>query len=206
MSTTTRTAFKQDTKIALLQAGMSIMLEKGYTNTGIQEVLSSLGVPKGSFYHYFESKENFAVAIIQHLDQEYSADLMRTLRNPHQTPLQRLTTFCQTGKECFLSQECRKGCLIGNLSQEMSDQSETLRKELSSVMSKRLAMFSRCIEEGQKLGEINRACPPHKLAEMFMYGWSGAVMHAKTVKTAEPMETFIDLTFTHFLKASATNT
>ncbi len=71
----TRLATKQDTKTALLQAGMDIMLEKGYSNTGIQEVLSSLGVPKGSFYHYFESKESFAVAIIQHFDQEYSAEL-----------------------------------------------------------------------------------------------------------------------------------
>ena len=82
----TKLAAKQDTKIALIQAGMDIMLEKGYTNTGIQEVLSSLSVPKGSFYHYFESKENFAVAIIQHVDQEYSATLLRLLRNPEQTP------------------------------------------------------------------------------------------------------------------------
>src|SRR5277367_5946685 len=118
----TKLAAKQDTKIALLQAGTAIMLEKGYNNTGIQEVLSSLGVPKGSFYHYFESKENFAVAIIQHLDQEYSAYLLRTLRNPQETPLARLKTYCLSGKQDFLSQECRKGCLIGNLSQEMSDQ------------------------------------------------------------------------------------
>jgi TetR/AcrR family transcriptional repressor of nem operon len=189
---TTRAATKQDTKIALIQAGMSIMLEKGYTNTGIQE---------GSFYHYFESKENFAVAIIQHLDQEYCAGLMRTLRNPQETPLQRLRTYCESGKEGFLSQACRKGCLIGNLSQEMSDQSEILRKELSGAMSKRLALFTRCIEEGQKLGEINQVCAPDKLAELFICGWSGAVMHAKTVKNVEPMENFIDLTFNHFLKA-----
>jgi TetR/AcrR family transcriptional repressor of nem operon len=197
----TKLAAKQDTKIALIQAGMDIMLEKGYSNTGIQEVLSSLGVPKGSFYHYFESKENFAVAIIQHVDQEYSAALLRALRNPQETPLQRLKTYCESGKQSFLSQECRKGCLIGNLSQEMSDQSETLRKELSTVISKRLALFTRCIEEGQKLGEINAVCSASKLAELFNSGWSGAVAHAKTVKNIEPMETFIDLMFNHFLKA-----
>jgi TetR/AcrR family transcriptional repressor of nem operon len=194
-------AAKQDTKIALIQTGMDIMLEKGYTNTGIQEVLSALSVPKGSFYHYFDSKENFAVAIIQHFDQEYSAALLRTLRNPDETPLQRLKTYCETGKQNFLSQECRKGCLIGNLSQEMSDQSETLRKELSTVISKRTALFARCIEEGQKNGEITKACSASKLAEFFNNGWGGSVAHAKTVKNVEPMETFIELVFNCFLKA-----
>ncbi len=196
----TRLATKQDTKIALLQAGMDIMLEKGYSNTGIQEVLLSLAVPKGSFYHYFQSKENFAVGIIQHFDQEYSAELLRVLRNPKESRLQRLKTYCESGKLSFLSQKCRKGCLIGNLSQEMSDQSETLRKELSIVMTKRLALFAQCIEEGQKEGEINQVCSANKLAELFVDGWNGAVMHAKTVKNIQPMETFIDLMFNHFLK------
>ncbi len=98
----TKVAAKQDTKTALLQAGMDVMFEKGYSNTGIQEVLSSLGVPKGSFYHYFESKENFAVEIIRYFDKGYTADLIAVLQNPAETPLQRLRTFCETGKNiCF---------------------------------------------------------------------------------------------------------
>jgi len=198
---TSKSATKQDTKVALLEAGMDIMLEKGYTNCGIQEVLSSLGVPKGSFYHFFDSKENFAVAIIQHYDQIYSAALLRTLRNPQQTPLQRLRTYCETGKEMFLSKECRKGCLIGNLSQEMSDQSETLRKVLSTVMLKWRDVFAQCIEEGQNIGEITKVCSADQLAELLNAGWGGAVMRAKTVKTVEPMEIFIDLMFNNFLKA-----
>lgn len=202
MSSSSRVAAKQDTRIALLEAGMDIMLEKGYTNTGIQEVLSSLGVPKGSFYHFFDSKENFAIEIIRHYDQIYTAGLLRTLRNPQETPLQRLKSYCETGKQGFLSRECRKGCLIGNLSQEMSDQSEALRKELSTVMAKWRDLFAKCIEEGQNTGEITKVCSADRLAEMFNSGWGGAVMRAKTVKTVEPMETFIELMFDHFLKAA----
>jgi TetR/AcrR family transcriptional repressor of nem operon len=134
------------------------------------------------------------------LDQEYSAYLLRTLRNPQETPIQRLKTYCQSGMKDFLSQECRKGCLIGNLSQEMSDQSEILRKELSAVMDKRLNVFTQCIEEGQKLGEISKICSANKLAELFICGWSGAMMHAKTVKNVHPMEIFIELMFNYFLK------
>jgi TetR/AcrR family transcriptional repressor of nem operon len=183
---------------------MSIMLEKGYSNTGIQEVLSSLGVPKGSFYHYFDSKENFAVAIIRHFDEEFSGELLRILTNSQETPLRRLRTYGETGKRALLSDECRKGCLIGNLSQEMSDQSEILRKELSIVINKRLGLFTQCIEEGQKLGEITQVASADRLAEHLMCGLSGAVTQAKTLKNIEPMENFIDLMFNHFLKARKT--
>src|SRR5271170_3765939 len=127
---------KQDTRTALLKVGMDMMLAKGYTNTGVQEVLNALNVPKGSFYHYFDSKENYAVEIIRHFDLEYASNLMSVLRNPQQTPLERLRAYCETGKAMFVAQDCCKGCLIGNLSQEMADQSEILRKELSRVMGK----------------------------------------------------------------------
>jgi TetR/AcrR family transcriptional regulator, transcriptional repressor for nem operon len=197
---TTKLATRQDTRTALLQAGMDVMLEKGYSNTGIQEVLSSLGVPKGSFYHYFESKENFAIAIIEHFDQECSESVRTMLKDQQKTPLQRLYNYCQNGKQGFLSQECRKGCLIGNLSQEMSDQSETLRKVLSAVMTKRQDLFADCIKEGQKLGEISQDWPADKLAEYFISSWSGAFMSAKTVKNIEPLDTFIDLMFNQVLK------
>lgn len=66
------------------------MLDKGYRNTRIQEVLTALKVPKGSFYHYFDSKETFAVEVMRHFDRTYSAKNMRTLRNPNKTPIQRL--------------------------------------------------------------------------------------------------------------------
>ncbi len=193
-----KVAGKQEVRIALLEVGMDMMLEKGYTNTGIQEVLSVLSVPKGSFYHYFESKENYTVEIIRHFDQGYSADLVRILRNPKQTPLERLKTYCETTKMKLIAQDCRKGCLIGNLSQEMADQSEVLRKELSKVMSKWRNMFAACIEEGQKTGEITSAFSADELAEMFASGWGGAVMRAKTVKTIDPLDVFLKLMFEFF--------
>lgn len=196
-----KVAGKQEVRIALLEVGMDMMLEKGYTNTGIQEVLSVLSVPKGSFYHYFESKENFAVEIIRHFDQGYSADLVRTLRNPKHTPLERLKAYCEWTKTKLVAQDCRRGCLIGNLSQEMADQSEVLRKELSKVMSKWRSMFAACIEEGQKTGEITSKFSADELAEIFASAWGGAVMRAKTLKTIEPLDVCLKLMFDDFLKA-----
>jgi TetR/AcrR family transcriptional repressor of nem operon len=197
----TKVSNKQDTKTALLQVGMQVMMEKGYTNTGIQEVLAALSIPKGSFYHHFDSKETFAVEIIHYFDHDYSANISRILRNPKQTPLERLRTYCNENKAMLAAQECRKGCLIGNLSQEMADQSEVLRKELSLVMNKWRDMFAACIEEGQAAGEITKKHSAQELAEVVSAGWSGSVMRAKTLKSTEPLDTFVNVIIDDFLRA-----
>ena len=112
---------KQDTRTNLIEAGMQRMLEKGYTNTGIQEVLDAVSVPKGCFYHYFESKEDFALQIIDYFDESNSGDLHTLLTDERFAPLTRLKQYCLEKRETILSWQCRKGCLIGNLSQEMAD-------------------------------------------------------------------------------------
>jgi TetR/AcrR family transcriptional repressor of nem operon len=196
---TGKVAAKLDTKMALLEVGMDMMLERGYTNTGIQEVLNALSVPKGSFYHYFESKETYAVEIIRHYDLDFSVSLMRVLRNPEQTPIERLRTFCANGRANFAAQNCRKGCLVGNLSQEMSDQSEALRHELSKVMGKWCDLFAACIDEGQKMGGITNERSARELAEFFLLSWGGAVMWSKTLKSVGPIDVFMRLIFEDLL-------
>ena len=196
----TSTGATRDTKNILLEAGMSVMFEKGYTNTGIQEVLSSVGVPKGSFYHYFESKEDFAVQIIRHVEENYAATLNSFLRDPERSPVNRLRNLCETKKNDLLEQSCRRGCLIGNLSQEMADQSEVLRKELARVMARWRDMYAACIDEGQSLGEINKNASAEQYAEFFLCGWEGAIMRAKTQKEISPLEVFIEVIFAQVLK------
>src|ERR1700677_1974469 len=102
-------AVKTDTRTALLEAGKEIMLEKGYSNTSIQEVLSATGVPKGSFYHYFASKEDFALKIIEYKDQTCGAELAKQLKNPSVSPLNRLKNYCKEGKKAATDLDCRKG-------------------------------------------------------------------------------------------------
>jgi TetR/AcrR family transcriptional repressor of nem operon len=195
-----KVASKQDTRQALLEAGMKIMLEKGYTNTGIMEVLSSVGVPKGSFYHFFESKEDFALAIIAAFDDMYTTKVSKFLNDPSVPPLRRIKNYCLDVKKTLAEQQCRKGCLVGNLSQEMSDQSEVLRAALSKVMAKRRDLLANCIKEGQKLGEISNAHSADEWAELVQCGWDGAVLRTKTRKELEPIEVFIKLMFDTVLK------
>lgn len=192
---------KESTKSQLLEAGVEIMLEKGYNNTGIMEVLQKVGVPKGSFYYYFDSKEDFGLQIINYFEQSYTEKLRDSLNDKSKSPLQRLKLYCEASKKHLESQQCRKGCLIGNLSQEMADQSEVLRKRLEEVMCGWRERFADCIAEGQKLGEIPNHFDARECAEFFLSGWEGAVMRSKTAKNTNPQNSFIKIMFNHVLKA-----
>jgi TetR/AcrR family transcriptional regulator, transcriptional repressor for nem operon len=196
----TATRETPDTKSRLIDAGMAVMFEKGYTNTGIQEVLSSVGVPKGSFYHYFDSKEDFAIKIIARVEENYAGLLDGYFLDSSLTPLNRLRKYFEEKTVAMQEQRCSRGCLIGTLSQEMADQSEVLRVELARVMQRWRNKYAACIEEGQTIGEINKQLSPQTVAEALLCGWEGAIMRSKTQKTVEPMEAFVKVMFDHVLR------
>jgi TetR/AcrR family transcriptional repressor of nem operon len=191
---------KESTKTQLLDAGIEIMVEKGYNNTGIMEVLQSTGVPKGSFYYYFDSKEDFGLQIINHFDCFYQKKLNESLGDTTKTPVERLIAYCDSTTQSLQQNACRKGCLIGNLSQEMADQSEVFRQRLQEIMIEWRAQFADCIKQGQDAGEITVEFDSVSLAEYFQSGWSGAVMRAKTMKSTEPLGTFTKIFFSTVIK------
>jgi TetR/AcrR family transcriptional repressor of nem operon len=186
---------KTGIKKELLEAGMKIMQEKGYTNGGLQQVLDAVGVPKGSFYHYFESKEVFALEIIQHYDCNYTEAVLSCLRDPSHSPLERMRNYCLAGREKVDRGSCTSGCLIGNLSQEMASQSERLREKLDEVFIRWRDLFAAAIEEGQAWTEIDARYAPVELAEIFLSGWEGALLRAKSTQSTGPIDNFIKLVF-----------
>jgi TetR/AcrR family transcriptional regulator, transcriptional repressor for nem operon len=103
--------------------------------------------------------------------------------------------------QMFEANQCRKGCLIGNLSQEMSDQSEALRARLEEVLTKWRNKFAQCIKEGQDRGQITKAIDHVQLAEFFLCGWNGAILRAKTTKTTTPQKAFMQVMFEQILPA-----
>ncbi len=195
-----QTVAKESTKVLLLERGMDIMLEKGYNNTGIMEVLQATGVPKGSFYHYFESKEDFGLQIINHFEQSHREKLERTISNRQVNPIERLQSYCNLGIENFLNHKCRKGCLIGNLSQEMADQSEVFRKRLLEIQTETSKRFIECFQEAIESGLVSQRFDSHDLAELFQAAWNGATTRAKTCKTVDPMQSFVRIMFDSILK------
>jgi TetR/AcrR family transcriptional regulator, transcriptional repressor for nem operon len=191
---------KESTKLQLLEAGIDIMIEKGYNNTGIMEVLQKTGVPKGSFYYYFDSKEEFGLQIINYFNDNIIAKKRIPLEDKSVPPLQRLRNYCEEVRRMLEQNECRRGCLIDNLSQEMADQSEVFRNRLKEIGDESNAIVAACIAEGQGSGEIPECYDSAELAEFFVCSMKGAMGRSKILKNTEPLKIFTHVMFDYFLK------
>src|SRR3954465_14067229 len=121
---------KESTKTVLLETGKSVFLAKGYNNSGIEAILHAAGVPKGSFYYYFVSKEDFGLQVLNRFAEEIQDNFERSLGDTTLPPLERLKRYFEDVCIRLEARECRNGCLVGNLSQELADQSEAFRVRL----------------------------------------------------------------------------
>jgi TetR/AcrR family transcriptional repressor of nem operon len=181
-----------ETRQALIQAGLEILTERGYSAVGIDPILRSVNVPKGSFYHYFKSKEAFGQALIEAYGEYFARKLDRFLLNTDVTPLQRLRNFIDDASQGMARHAFRRGCLAGNLGQEMSLLPESFREQLSGVFEDWQQRTARCLRDAQQQNEIPADLDCEHLAAWFWIGWEGAVLRAKLEASTRPLEIFAE--------------
>lgn len=186
---------KEKTKDLLLEAGKKIFLEKGYNNSGIESIVQAVGVPKGSFYYYFASKEEFGLQVLDRFAQCIGERQEHILADSSVPALDRLRQYCETVSEALESDECRKGCLVGNLSQEMADQSELFRARLEEIFESWVDRYASCLLEAQHAGEFPVDLDVHEVAEFWLNSWQGAILRAKSMRSAAPLRTFLTVMF-----------
>ncbi|HWE35819.1 MAG TPA: TetR family transcriptional regulator C-terminal domain-containing protein [Isosphaeraceae bacterium] len=191
---------RETTKTTLLEAGKKLFLEKGYNHAGIEAILQEAGVPKGSFYHFFESKEDFGLQVIDHFASAYEVEIERHLGDEALSPLDRLRDYYEVKCVRLQSQECRGGCLAGKLSQEMADQSEAFRDRLDTVFRRWVDRHAECLKQAQAAGELSPDIDPRELAEFWLSSWQGAVLRAKTIRSTAPLRTFLNVMFRSVLQ------
>jgi TetR/AcrR family transcriptional regulator, transcriptional repressor for nem operon len=194
---------KEKTKDLLLEAGKKTFLEKGYNNSGIEAILQTAGVPKGSFYYYFSSKEDFGLKVLDRFAECIGERQERILADSSVSPLDRLRHYCETVSEALESDECRKGCLVGNLSQEMADQSEVFRARLEEIFESWVDRYAACMLEAQQAGELPSDLDVHEVSEFWLNSWQGAILRAKTMRSALPLRTFLAVMFGTVLQTQA---
>lgn len=163
------------------------MHSRGFVNTGLKEILEAAGVPKGSFYFYFKSKEDFGQALVEHLSEFVSAFLNRHLDNRSLPPLDRLMGFFDASCALYEKNGFRGGCPIGNLSLEMSDLSEPMRVKLAGALSKMRTAIRKCLAESQERGELDKKWDPGDLALFMLNAWEGALIDMKVSKSMAPL-------------------
>jgi TetR/AcrR family transcriptional repressor of nem operon len=194
---------KETTRATLLEAGKRVFLERGYNNSGIELVLQAAGVPKGSFYYYFESKEDFGLQVLNQFAEDMRANFERFQQDQGVRPLERLRRYFEEVCVRLDSQECRNGCLVGNLSQEMAGQSEKFRVRLEEIFEGCRDRYAGCLQAAQDAGEIAPDLDVQELAEFCLSSWQGAILRAKAARNTRPIRIFIDIVFGIVLRTPA---
>lgn len=186
-------------KEGLCDAGLELVYRQGFAATGVQEITAAAGVPKGSFYNYFDSKEDFAVQLIGLYVERACAHLKAVLVDGPGTPLARLAALYDGWIDDFSSGADTKGCFVANLTQEMATRNPTLRAALASGYETLLHDYTQCLNEAQEAGEIAADEDPSALAPFIYNAWQGAVLQAKAEARADPLRAFRDRVFSKLL-------
>jgi len=174
----------------IIRRGAEIIHLKGYHATGLQEILESAGVPKGSFYFYFRSKEDFGIEIIDFFSSLIEGFFARFLNDATEPPLGRVAKLMDFYSSLFKKQGYSLGCPIGNLSLEMSDTNERFRKRLNDSVTRLIRLLESCLEEAKRDESVPAELDTAEAARFIFYGFEGAVLHTKVLIDPAPIKTF----------------
>lgn len=184
-----------ETRQRLLTAGRSLMVTKGYTAVGLAEIVAMAGVPKGSFYYYFDSKEDFGQTMLADYFQQYAARADASLSGPG-TARERLLAHFSGWASSQSSEDLSGRCIATKLGAEVCDLSEGMRRVLDQGAKHNVARLSRTIEDGLADKSIRCDLPAPVLAKALYELWSGASLMAKLDGTSGPFDTAMTFTKT----------
>lgn len=179
-----------DTRVALIRGGTAILTERGFTASGIDGILKQVGIPKGSFYYYFDSKEAFVREIINYYGRYFARKLDHWLLDESLAPLARIQAFIDDAARGMARYDFKRGCLVGNLGQEINVLPDDYRRQLSDILIEWQQRVARCLGLARDCGQLSAQADCKALAEYFWIGWEGAVMRARLAKSAQPLARF----------------
>jgi len=182
------------TKQKLIEAGLRMLLQQGYNDLGIQALLDATGTPKGSFYHHFKDKEDFALQVIDTYMAQVHQVLDMTLSDQKVPPLARVRGFFEAVQQSYKG-EGYMGCLLGGLGQELSGISETFRKKVEECISTIAKRLAACLEEARKQGEIASDSNPRQMANLLVDCWEGAALRSRLRRSPSSLNAMLDFYF-----------
>jgi TetR/AcrR family transcriptional regulator, transcriptional repressor for nem operon len=179
-----------------------MLLQLGYNDLGIQAVLEATGTPKGSFYHHFRDKEDFALQVIDEYMREVHAGLEACLCDDAFPPVDRVRRFFEMSEEKY-RQEGYMGCLLGGLGQELSGASEVFRHRIEECFSVIAGRIAGCLEIARSNGEIPADADTHRLATLLVDCWEGAALRSRLRRNGAPLMEMLDFYFESVISAGA---
>ena len=184
---------KKHSKEEIIANGLELIREKGYNNTGVEDILKANSIPKGSFYNFFKSKEDFGIKAIQYYTDQQIDRISEILANKDFSPMDRLRIFYQNNIDFNVEEGCRKGCLIGNMAQEMGGINSAIGEQAEASLRSQVELIKACIMEGQRLGEIREDYSAHDLADTIHNSFYGFILRSKASREKKHFELFMDM-------------
>jgi TetR/AcrR family transcriptional regulator, transcriptional repressor for nem operon len=178
----------------LLDEGLSLLLTHGYNSLGVQALLQAADVPKGSFYHHFRSKQDFALAVIDRYMDEVHAGLDVCLNASDCPPLQRIRRFFELSRDKY-GRDGYLGCMLGGLGQELSGVNETFRSKIEGCFSHIAERFAACIAQARAAGEVPAEMDPREAADLLLNCWEGAALRSRLWRDPMPLNAVLDFCF-----------
>jgi len=190
---------RESLKEPILAAALKVLHQRGFNATGVQDITDAAGVPKGSFYNHFESKEALG---IEALDRYWEGALssLKMLEDEEVAPVVRLKAYFHRLNLMARKSEYRPGCFIGNLGAEMSDQSPMFRKRLAVIFATWSRAIEACVKEAQADGSMRRDLDAKTIASFLLNSWEGAVLRSKVDRGQGPLDGFEKVVFTALAK------
>jgi TetR/AcrR family transcriptional regulator, transcriptional repressor for nem operon len=171
----------------LLESGLEQFHSRGYHNCSVDDITRAAGVPKGSFYNHFPSKDALAVEALR----EYQArSAWRTPGDLDRPPLERLRNRFVELRDALAARDYTRGCLIGNMGTELADLNPAVRAEVRSSLDRRSAVAADLLREAQQAGDVGPDHDPELLGSFLIDVWEGVILRAKVDKSAQPFDRF----------------
>jgi len=189
-----------EVRARLLAAGLDLVHARGFSASGVKDITDAAGVPKGSFYAYFPSKEAFAAAILDHYWSDIEARILPVL-DARGTAQERITRFFRALADEHEAADFLLGCLVGNLSLELGGSSEPVRAELLRILSRWDDALARAVRSGQRGSDgVRTDLGAEEIASLLIEAWEGAAIRGKVTRSRAPYDRFEAVTVPALLR------
>lgn len=176
----------------IVEAALEQFHAHGYNAAGVKDITDLAGVPKGSFYNHFDSKEALALVALQRYG---SGRRMEALADKSVEPLTRLRAHFEFLRDEAVGRGMKRGCLIGNFGTEISDHSDTIRAGVLQSLRNWATLIAAVLTEAQETGTVRADLDPDKTARFVLNAWEGTLIEARASRAADAFDSFFTTVF-----------
>ncbi len=186
---------EKSTRDHLIDVGLDLMHRHGFNATGLTEILQAADVPKGSFYHFFGSKEEFAAAALEKYAAQRAEHSAAALSDATISPRKRLKRYFGDLVKIAGQHGSVPGCLLGRFSLEIAAESPQIRKRISASFGRWQNAIAAVLEQAITQKELPADTDAEALAGFLLNSWEGALLRSQADKSDAPLEAFLRFVF-----------